>query len=66
MNINENIRNERNFVEKLRGELTKLPISQLLTILQYQSSLLFQWLDIVLIPCGRIKKISNLNIHDFL
>ena len=37
MNINENIKNERKIVETLRGVLTKLPISQLLTTLKYQS-----------------------------
>ena len=33
MNINENIRNKRKLVEKLRGIPTKLPLYQLLTIL---------------------------------
>ena len=36
MNFNENIINERKNVDKLKGVLTKLPISQLLTILEYQ------------------------------
>ena len=36
MNINENIRNERKFVEKLRGISTKLSLQQLLTILSYK------------------------------
>ena len=36
MNINENIRNERKLVEKLRGTPTKLPLHQLLTILSYK------------------------------
>ena len=33
MNMNENIRNKRKLVEKLRGIPTKLPQHQLLTIL---------------------------------
>ena len=37
MHINENIRNERKIVDKSRGVLTKLPISQLLTIVEYQN-----------------------------
>ena len=36
MNINENNSNERRILEKLRDILTKLPISQLLTIVEYQ------------------------------
>ena len=36
MNINENIRNERKLVEKLRGISTKLQLHQLLTILSYK------------------------------
>ena len=36
MNINENIRKNRNLVEKLRGLPTKLPLHQLLTILSYE------------------------------
>ena len=36
MNINENIRNERKSVDKLRGISTKLPLRQLLTILSYK------------------------------
>ena len=71
MNINENIRIKRKFIDKLKGVPTKLPISYLLTILEYQSryyfnaKVLYQCLDIVLLPYGRIEKISNLNIHEF-
>ena len=36
MNINENIRNKRKMVEKLRRIPTKLPLQQLLTILSYK------------------------------
>ena len=36
MNYNENIRNMRKLVEKLRGIPTKLPLHQLLTILYYK------------------------------
>ena len=37
MNVNENIRNKRKLVEKLRGIPTKLPLHQLLTILSHKS-----------------------------
>ena len=37
MNINSIIRNERTNVEKLRDLSTKLSISRLLTILEYQT-----------------------------
>ena len=33
MNINENIRNKRKLVEKIRGIPIKLPLHQLLTVL---------------------------------
>ena len=36
MYINENIRNERKFAEKLRGISTKLPLHKLLNILSYK------------------------------
>ena len=36
MNINENIRNKRKLVEKLRGIPTKLPLQQLITKLSYK------------------------------
>ena len=37
MNINENIRNKRKLVEKLRGIPTKLPLHQLLTKISYRT-----------------------------
>ena len=36
MIINENIRNKRKMIEKLRGIPTKLPLHQLLSILSYK------------------------------
>ena len=37
MNINENLKNERKIVEKLRDIPIKLPISHLLCVLVYQT-----------------------------
>ena len=62
-NIYENIRNKRKMVEKLRGVPTKLPISPA-TYSRVSKLVLYQYLDIELLPYGRIGEISNLNIHD--
>ena len=37
IDVNENIRNKRKIVNKLRGVPTKLPLSQLLIVLVYQT-----------------------------
>ena len=65
MNINENFRNERKIVGKLRNLPTKLP-NILPAMCPSVSNLVpNQYLVKVLLPYGQIGKIFNLNIHGF-
>ena len=65
MNINENIRNERKIVEKIKRCTYKISNISAADYPRVPNLALYQCLDIVIIPYGGIGKISNLNIHYF-
>ena len=66
MNMNEIIRNDRKFKEKLSCvPTTKLPISQLLRIIDYPTRYLIKAKTKHVFPNGPMYKLFNLYIHEY-
>ena len=64
MNIHENMRNDRKVV-KTKGYTYKITNISAADYSRVPKLVLYQCLDIVLLPLDRIGKIPNLNIHEF-